>query len=392
MRILLFIVFLMTIAVVIPLLASRLLRITNRKIWDSKIIHHFTRYQLYGLLVFVALWVTGAYTGVRTVLIVGVTGTSLLIMTNILLIGTLPLSMAFKKLYDSVRKLRQPIPVDNGRRQALKTGAAFLPLLALGSSGTGVAKSFDNVQLPEIAFRYPGLPDSLDGFRVLHLSDLHLGYYFNLDDLEKLLINLESKQIDTVLITGDVADDLSQLTDALHLIDQLETPFPKFVSLGNHEYHRGINQVKRSIEKGGIPLLTNEGSAVSVHGTHLYIAGADDPVTMRKDIHAFLDNSIKMALRDAPENSFKILMSHRPRALDVASKHHLDLVLSGHTHGGQMGMNGRSVFEPVAPGNYLWGSYRKKKTNLYTSAGVGHWFPFRLGCPAEAPLITLKKG
>ena len=69
----------------------------------------------------------------------------------------------------------------------------------------------------------------------------------------------------------------------------------------------------------------------------------------------------------------------------------MNLTLSGHTHGGQIGLGGRSIFEYLGgPGQYLWGEYNSGSGKLYTSAGVGHWFPFRLGCPAEAPVLVLR--
>jgi predicted MPP superfamily phosphohydrolase len=102
--------------------------------------------------------------------------------------------------------------------------------------------------------------------------------------------------------------------------------------------------------------------------------------------------SIGKSIKDSVSDEFKVLMSHRPRALDVAGEFGVDLILAGHTHGGQIGLNGRSVFEGVMKERYLWGKYQKGSAKLYTSSGVGHWFPYRLGCPAEAPIITLVKG
>jgi len=82
-------------------------------------------------------------------------------------------------------------------------------------------------------------------------------------------------------------------------------------------------------------------------------------------------------------------MSHRPNILPIAAKNNIDLVLSGHTHGAQFGFNNRSIFEKLYPKSYLWGKYQIDNTILYTSSGAGHWFPFRIGCPTEIPIITL---
>jgi predicted MPP superfamily phosphohydrolase len=85
---------------------------------------------------------------------------------------------------------------------------------------------------------------------------------------------------------------------------------------------------------------------------------------------------------------FRLLLTHRPDAFDAAADCGFDLVLAGHTHGGQIGFGGRSLLDyPGYP--YPWGHYRKRTSQLNTSAGAGHWVPFRLGCPAEAPVVEL---
>ena len=93
----------------------------------------------------------------------------------------------------------------------------------------------------------------------------------------------------------------------------------------------------------------------------------------------------------APQEAFSILMSHRSQALDYASPLGIDLVLAGHTHGFQLGLGGRSLFDSLLPDRYIWGQYNQGQSQLYTTCGVGHWLPFRFGCPPEAPLIVLHK-
>ena len=105
--------------------------------------------------------------------------------------------------------------------------------------------------------------------------------------------------------------------------------------------------------------------------------------------HGRLRASVEASLQSAPSDAFYVLMSHRSQAFDTAAPLGVHLTLSGHTHGLQMGLAGRSLFEHLWPDSYIWGHYGGGATHLYTSAGVGHWFPFRLGCPPEAPLFTL---
>jgi predicted MPP superfamily phosphohydrolase len=90
----------------------------------------------------------------------------------------------------------------------------------------------------------------------------------------------------------------------------------------------------------------------------------------------------------APRNAFRVLLCHQPRGFVAAAAHDFHLTLSGHTHGGQVGLLGASALE----GTFLWGSYARGQSRLYTTSGFGHGFPFRLGCPTEAPLIVLARG
>ncbi len=287
----------------------------------------------------------------------------------------------------------QEISVDRGRRSVITIGAAAFPLLAVGAGITGIFQSGGRVRLPEITLGYDDLPASLEGLRILHLSDIHLGYYHNLDDLEAIMLEAERHRPDLVLVTGDIADDLSMLPGALRIIDALKPRLGTYASLGNHEYYRGIRDVLSAIDKGPIPLLRNSGTSVKVGPTEIYLSGADDPaVSHGVSTGEFLRQTVDAAVNGAPSDIFHILMSHRPKGFNEAARQGIDLTLSGHTHGGiQIGFGGRSVLEPWYPEEYFWGHYRKGKSQLYTSGGVGHWFPFRLACPPEAPIYILKK-
>ena len=264
--------------------------------------------------------------------------------------------------------------------------------MALGTVGSGMAGSFQPVKINKVPMYFSNLPDDLDGFTILHLSDLHLGYYFHVSDLEETLKAADGYSPDLVLVTGDVADDLTQLPDALKLIANIKATHGAYMSLGNHEYIRSIKDVRRIVSAGPVPLLVDAGHRIRHGNASIYIGGADDPRRMRGDVDPFLDQTIERAMSKSSINDFKLLMSHRPKALDVAGKHGVDLIFGGHTHGGQIMLDGKSLFEGMVEREpYLWGKYQKDTTQLYTSAGMGHWFPFRLNCPPEAPLIELKR-
>ncbi len=386
------------IATLFSILIKWLLGKVNNLIWQNAVVGIIAKYLPFLVILFSGCWILGIYFELNYFRLIGSIGTASIIFANLILIITLPLSWLVDGINRLISRLRPSQSIEKSsfsaeRRQVIKTAAAAFPLLALGTTGTGLARSFESVQVNKTAVYFPNLPSELDGFKILHLSDLHLGLYFQLDDLECVIEKASEEKPDMFLITGDVSDNLNILSDALNLIHQLKTPHNGYISLGNHEYYRGLTECVRKFILSPISLLVNQSQIINIGDSKLFIGGIDDPVTLKGNVLPVLKKSIKKTMKNSPTESFKILMSHRPRALDVGDEFGIDLIFSGHTHGGQVGFNGRSLFEGMIEKEpYLWGKYKKGKTQLYTSAGMGHWFPFRLNCPAEAPIIVLKKG
>ena len=142
-------------------------------------------------------------------------------------------------------------------------------------------------------------------------------------------------------------------------------------------------------------VLVGGGVVLERNGARLWLAGADDPARGLDGPAAFLARTVADALSPCPADiTCKVLLSHRPRAFDTAPSHGATLTLSGHTHGAQMALFGRSWLQPLWPESFLLGHYTRRgqtgTSHLYTSAGLGHWMPFRLNCPCETVLITLR--
>lgn len=394
MQRLLFFLAVTTIFIVLTFVVRFLMRQANKKIWQKRWLDKAAFHYPYLFLLSLVLMILSASLARQSLMMkVSITLGFIFLVLSITLLLSFLAVFAFYfgfKLWPKINKNTRPFSSE--RRRALKVTASVAPILLLGTSVRGFAGAFSKVQIPVISFHFKNLPTAFENFRILHLSDLHLGYYFNLKELENLIGELMRQNYDLVLITGDCADDVNQLADALHLIDQIPTRLPKFFSLGNHEYFRDFPRTLRILEKSNIQLLRNEAVTLVHNSSKMRLIGIDDPVYMGREITSFLDNFLRKATNGSGEESFNLLMSHRPQALDLAPDFGLDLVLAGHTHGGQVGFNGRSVFENWGIHKYLWGKYQKGNSQLYTSAGVGHWFPFRLGCPPEAPVIELKQG
>jgi uncharacterized protein len=289
------------------------------------------------------------------------------------------------------RAVHREESLDHDRRVFLQFTAAAVPVVALSSGAAGVADSFRAVTVTTKPIEIENLPPQLEGFRILQVSDLHLRNYTTLDTLAEALENARPYHPDLLLVTGDVADDLSQLPGALRLFDQFKAPYGCFASLGNHEYFRGITEVRRIFAAGPIPLLVNDSVRLMVRGAPLFVGAIDDPRHMGARDDAFYRRTIDETLKKSVSGETRVLMSHRPDAFDYAASQGIQLTLAGHTHGGQIGFGGRSIFESSMHDRYLWGEYTKGSSKLYTTSGAGHWFPFRLGCPTEAPVIELRR-
>jgi len=373
-----------------------LLRFLHPDWWKRKFVRYPALISAAAILVSLLIWLLGAFTKIRLISDIGVTLASAIFLIQLSLIISLPLSGMIHlfyriKIWLAARLKRPESEIQKSRREFVMRAAAIIPGAALTSQIAGIAGSYAEIRVPVINIPIANLPEKLRGLKIAHLSDSHLGHYKYLDDLEEAVERISSHSPDLALVTGDIADDLSILEDAIRIINGINPPLGIFASVGNHEYYRGIATVKKVFEKSPFPMLIDEGIMIEKEGQQIFIGGADDPVSLRRVNIDFLKQTVKKTLEFAPDNSFKILMSHRPRGLDFAPDHNVDLVLAGHTHGSQVGFFGRSAFEAFWPDLYLWGIYRKKNTTLYTSGGMGHWMPFRLACPAEAPILILQK-
>ena len=301
-----------------------------------------------------------------------------------------------------------PAPPALSRRALIHATAASLPAMAAMTGASGLLTSGRRPRLPVIPMRYENLHPDLDGLRILQLSDLHLGACAGLDDLAKgLEAAIAAHHPDLIVVTGDLADDPGLIPGALELIAGAAARHGALASLGNHEYLHDIDVTRPKYEASAIPLLVSAGRTLTIGRAKLFVGGADDPVHMEGDIASMLRPSIERAAADAEDHAdFRLLLCHRPEGFGPAAAVGFDLTLSGHTHGGQIGLFGRSILETLRPGTGWWGTYSRPRpdlpsarrtplagspSRLYTTSGFGHWFPFRVGCPTEMPIIVLER-
>jgi len=270
---------------------------------------------------------------------------------------------------------------------------AAAPLLAyglgLGLAAYGVFIRRRWVLLREVEVLCPELPTALDGLRVAHLSDLHIGSYDGrARGLQWVRRTLETKP-DLIAVTGDLVTSGTQFyAAAAEVLGELSAPHGVHVILGNHDqWDREL--FRSELEARGVSLLDNSWTALNVArggaATELIVAGLGDPYTQRADLAATL------AQRPA---AFTLLLAHYPSWASQAAGRNVGLVLSGHTHGGQVGvpwlsdrLNVASLLKHHSRGLFLYGD-----TWLHVTAGLGtSGPPIRLGVPPEIALLTLRR-
>jgi len=221
---------------------------------------------------------------------------------------------------------------------------------------------------------------SSDKINILQISDLHLR---KLSHLHKQIADkINSRHPDILLFTGDSIDErqsLELLDQFLKLIDQ---EVPKYAILGNWEYWGNVDipTLKQVYSKHGCQLLINENATINIRNTTLSLIGIDDYVGGNADFNK--------ATEQLANSDIKVVMTHCPAHSDIIYQQknelNLDLVLCGHTHGGQFNFFGWTPFKPQGSGRYLKGWYTDKGLRTYVSRGVGtSVLPFRFGSRAE---------
>ena len=283
-------------------------------------------------------------------------------------------------------------PEDAGRRRLLKAAGAY-PAAALGMALYG--NLYERRATVERRYDIPVAAPALAGYTIAQLSDVHLGMFFSLEQLERLLEQTAAASPDALLLTGDIFDHPAWTADAVRLIDRFVPAFPDGIWYchGNHEHMRGIALVEESLAASRIRPLKNGAQCVKEGAQPLYFAGVDYPMSeyrQRRDAEAFQREKAayaNAALAALPENAVTVLLAHHPEFIDDAAEYGVRLVLTGHTHGSQFGIFGMPLF-PVF--KYTRGIVEKGRTTGYVHSGNGSWFPYRLGCPPEIAYFSFR--
>jgi predicted MPP superfamily phosphohydrolase len=231
-----------------------------------------------------------------------------------------------------------------------------------------------------------GLDPRLDGLRIAHLSDLHVGTLTPKSWAMRWVLAANGRAPDLAIATGDyVTSGNAFHADVAEALGALRAKLGVFASMGNHDYFADGEPLISKFREHGVRVLRNEGRVVERDGARLWLAAIDDTWTRRDDLAA--------AMRGRPDGVAAVLLAHDPSRFDAAADAGADLVLSGHTHGGQIAvpfLSRRLSLASIAH-PYNVGVYRRGRSTLYVHPGLGTTGPpMRLGSAPEVTILVLR--
>ena len=272
------------------------------------------------------------------------------------------------------------------RREFLKVTGLSLAAAVVSTSGfLALHNEANQAQVFSVTIPIKGLHASLEGFKILQMSDFHL-YPYTRPELVRQAVDLcNTRNADLAVLTGDfVWLQVEAIFELTTILSGLQTRHGVYAVIGNHDIWTNVDVVRAGFERERIPVLMNQGLPISVGKGTFYLAGLDDGQSGQPDLQA--------ALKDAPPGDPVVLLFHEPDLADKVSLNgRVSLQLAGHTHGGQVRLPGIGAFIlPYLGRKYDYGLYRVNQMWLYTNGGIGTIsVPVRYRCPPEITEIIL---
>jgi predicted MPP superfamily phosphohydrolase len=279
--------------------------------------------------------------------------------------------------------------MDPGRRRVLRTAGNVLMASPLAALAAGFVARTD-FHVREIDMPVSGLPDALHGLRVLHLSDIHLSAFLSERELARVIDASNGLHANLAVITGDLISTFGDPLDAcIRQLARLKSDAGSFGCLGNHEHYvRAEDYAQTAAARAGIRFLRGQAETLRFGGARLRLAGVD---YQPKSQQAWYLHGAERLIEPGAVN---LLLSHNPDVFPVAVRQGWDVMLAGHTHGGQVTveileqtLNPARFFTP-----YVYGLYRSANSAAYVTRGIGTiGIPARIGAQPEITLVRLRK-
>lgn len=269
--------------------------------------------------------------------------------------------------------------------EAARVQALLVLALATAAVVCGVSEVRRGPMVARIAVTLRRWPAALDGFRMVQISDVHIGPTLDRRFAASVTAQVNALSPDLIAVTGDLVDgDVRHLADEVAPFAALRAPHGVFFVTGNHDYYSGADAWVEVARRLGMTPLRN--TRVAIEGFDL--AGVEDHHA--HFVHATQRSDVAAAVAGHDPSRALVLLAHDPLTFKEAARHGVDLQLSGHTHGGQI-WPFRWLVRLSTP--YVAGSYRVGDAQLYVSRGTGFWGPaMRLFAPAEITEITIRAG
>ncbi len=311
---------------------------------------------------------------------------------------------------DAIKPVTVPSPISRPiqprgtawtRRKFLRVGLESLPVIATGAGAMPILYFPGRLQLRRYEIPIRNLPSGLDGLKIAHLSDFHLGHYISVDHVVTALKMIRAERSDLSLVTGDYVQGNSDGFEVMAglISEYARTPLGIQATLGNHDHWHGPELCRKHLRAAGITLIENTRQFLGKNGWStepsrdtLCIAGLGDKWEGIVDF--------KSALKGVPPEMPRVVLSHNPDTAetfvprpDLAPR--IDLMLSGHTHGGQVSLPYLgAIIVPSAYGQkYAGGLVSGPHWPVLVSRGIGMaLIPVRWRVPPEVSLITLRRG
>lgn len=301
--------------------------------------------------------------------------------------------------YNWFRRVNPSVPAavpDASRREFLKRSVNFAAAAPFAVSGYGVLLERRQFSIERFEIAINELPESLSQLRVVQLTDVHAGPFMSSEDLKQYAEAVNELKPDLIVLTGDfVTGELDEAVICAEGLAALTARFGVFACMGNHDIHAGADvRLTQLFAKHGIHTLRNDGVTLTTDAGKISILGIDDLKLGKPDLAGAW-----RALGDDP-GDFRILLSHRPEIFPQAAQAGIDLVVSGHYHGGQVklhtGSESPSVarfLTPYAEGLYsLQSANSERAAQLFVGRGIGtSGLPIRVNCPPQIAELVLTK-
>jgi predicted MPP superfamily phosphohydrolase len=282
----------------------------------------------------------------------------------------------------------KPAPIavfSPARRRFLRQSAVALSATPFAASAYGLLYSRLDIEVTHRRIRLARLPKSFEGFRIAQLSDIHIGPFMPADEIRRCVTVTNQLKANLVVMTGDYLSwDPAPQGEVVQALAGLRAPYGVFGSLGNHESLTDTEEsITRLFATQGIRILRQESAPIRLGGDTLNLIGLDDSITDDKAVeHLVMPGTVN------------ILLNHNPNDFDQAVELGIDLMLAGHTHGGQLSLeslrHGLSLIRLETP--YVSGWYEKSGGQLYVNRGIGTTIlPIRLGARPEITVLELSK-